>query len=335
MTGKVEFGVNMAPPLQWSVIYLAMYVMNAAFFLASVTAAVLRRETAVNWIVATQFALAVLFEILSSISYTIANDHRECFSILLWIPADFAFASCLILFESQLVKNLLIYTVLGFITCSIRGALYVFDPLHSLSRVLQSIVTLALLLACTIQVFRWRALSHARRLVCKDQASYSVVWAALIAQQQNLVCLGNLKRDVKHLQSGLTSLPPKQISKYIPGPSKLQDSFLQQTIRSFKLPLYLCVAPRTAGSQSVDNLDQIYVQATCLNPVLINKTKEWAGLSKGLFRTSNWHGTKLWKSSEEMELESKTQSHITSNWCNIKAVHRAIEKAVRSYGQVL
>ena len=201
----------MAPPLQWSVIYLAMFGMNATLTLVSLIAAILRKEMTVKWITAVQYLLAVGFEILSAISYSMVNDQRECFSMILWIPTDFAFASCLILFESQLVKILLLYTCLGFTTNIIRESLYVFDPLHSLSRVLQSFVTFALLVACSIQVFRWRALKNARRLVCKDQASYSVVWAALIAQEQNLICLSNLKREIGLLQSGLTTSPPKQI----------------------------------------------------------------------------------------------------------------------------
>jgi hypothetical protein len=226
---------------------------------------------------------------------------------------------------------LLLYTGLGIVTGAIRESLYVFDPLHSLSRIVQSITMVALLLGCSIQLFRWRALNNARRLVCKDKATYSVVWAALISQQQNLVHLDNLKREIDLLQTCLTTSPPNQISEYVPCPSKQQSWFLQEAFRAFNVQLPFCVS---TGCRYLDNLDQLYVQATCLNPVLIDKTKEWAGLSKGLFLTSNWHGTKGWMSTEDMEFESKTKCSNTNKWCNIKTVHRAVEKAVRSYGQV-
>lgn len=114
-------------------------------------------------------------------------------------------------------------------------------------------------------------------------------------------------------------------------PSKQHSWFFERVFRAVNLPLSIYVS---TGSQYLDSLDQLYVQATCLNPVLIDKTKEWARVSKRLFLTSNWRGTKTLMSTEDMELESNTKFSNSSKWCNIKTVDRAVEKAVRSYGQV-
>ena len=80
----------------------------------------------------------------------------------------------------------------------------------------------------------------------------------------------------------------------------------------------------------LNNLDQLYVQATCLHPVLIRKVRDWASKSRGLFSVSETNGQQQWISLVDADVEKIN----LIKWCKIKTVQRAVEKTVRSYGQV-
>ncbi len=65
-------------------------------------------------------------------------------------------------------------------------------------------------------------------------------------------------------------------------------------------------------------------QAWCLDPILLNKTKLWAAISRGYFPVLNEYGFAQFDPGLEQQFR----------WAGIKSVDRAIEKAVRLYSQV-
>ena len=77
------------------------------------------------------------------------------------------------------------------------------------------------------------------------------------------------------------------------------------------------------------SLDQLFVQAACLEPILLLKVREWALSSGGCFpcRLSPVCVTYVRWPGEGAEAPGEFK------WCALKSAQRAIEKVIRSYGQ--
>jgi hypothetical protein len=82
-------------------------------------------------------------------------------------------------------------------------------------------------------------------------------------------------------------------------------------------------------TRPVRSLDQLYVQASCLHPILLHKAKAWALMSKGMFQSAVT-GEYLALTSECCEIKHASQRF---KFAKLKSCARAIEKVVRSYGQ--
>jgi hypothetical protein len=80
--------------------------------------------------------------------------------------------------------------------------------------------------------------------------------------------------------------------------------------------------------QPVRSLDQLYVQATCLHPILMRKVQVWAAASRGCFPLATGHEYKEYAAAAEEDLPPEMK------FARVKAIPRAIEKLVRAYGQV-
>ena len=76
------------------------------------------------------------------------------------------------------------------------------------------------------------------------------------------------------------------------------------------------------------SLDQLYVQAACVEPILLHKVKEWALASGGSFPCRMASGAVAYVRWEGTDASS---SHF--KWCQLKSTQRAIEKVIRSYGE--
>jgi hypothetical protein len=119
---------------------------------------------------------------LGSSGYRIINADQESWFIFLWVPADLMVSIGIILYESQLVKILLLYSAIGVLVVIVQGYIYELDGLNTCFRMLQSPYAAPALIACTIIMFRWRAVNRAHHLVCNDQALYQLVWSAAISK---------------------------------------------------------------------------------------------------------------------------------------------------------
>ena len=79
----------------------------------------------------------------------------------------------------------------------------------------------------------------------------------------------------------------------------------------------------------ISSLDQLFAQAHCLHPLLICKVREWARTTGGCVKIRRGETCTYERYSE---LGINELAHI--EWCKVKTLQRAIEKAVRAYGQV-
>jgi hypothetical protein len=77
----------------------------------------------------------------------------------------------------------------------------------------------------------------------------------------------------------------------------------------------------------VDSLDQLFVQASCVHPILLQKVKSWAKESGGCFPSKG--GAGFVKFSEIPE-----QFSFGVRWAKLKSISRAIEKVYRIYNKV-
>ncbi len=346
----IEIAVDMRPPIQWSATYISIYSSNAICLVLGLLAAVLRKEGFVSYTTICLFTFGGTIELLAAIGYSSVNAEREHWCMMLLVPGDLMFALGIHLFESQLVKILFVYSTLGFLAVAIQEYLYEFDGVNTVFRVLQSAYAAPTMMACIIIVFRWRAMNHARHLICKDKERYQSIWKASISHSETLIWLSKLKSEVDCLQASIPRLIPRQHSTHHLSDSmygihlnsclhvarklsgqwspKFQLTNLMPQIKCSTTPNGQLAYPYKL--QYVNNLDQLYVQATCMHPVLIRKVSDWASKSRGLASVPASHGPHQWISYADLDVNKR--EHI--KWCKLKSVQRAVEKAVRSYGQV-
>jgi hypothetical protein len=88
-----------------------------------------------------------------------------------------------------------------------------------------------------------------------------------------------------------------------------------------------------ATKQLLQSLDQLYVQAMCLEPILLRKVRIWAAASKGCFPSKpvsdHFGGIQYVQYSD---IENTEGSSVEIKWGKLKSADRAIEKIIRSYG---
>ena len=81
----------------------------------------------------------------------------------------------------------------------------------------------------------------------------------------------------------------------------------------------------------VRSMDQLYVQAACLEPLLLHKVQEWAAVSGGYFPCKAAGGGAAYVRYTHDSLKGPGGPEF--QWCKLKAASRAMEKVVRSYGE--
>ena len=74
------------------------------------------------------------------------------------------------------------------------------------------------------------------------------------------------------------------------------------------------------------SLDQLFVQAFCLQPILISRIKAWALASGGYLCCSQPGGALEY-------VRFGAREGVDFRWGKLKSVNRAIEKAIRCHGQ--
>ena len=165
--------------------------------------------------------------------------------------------------------------------------------------------------------FRHRALARARRLVVADRRCYDAIWESFRASPATQNALLAIRAQVgRLLKDKNTETVPHQ---------RAPAAVRRQEVRI--LPGSMSLMRGTP----VLSLDQLFVQAWCLNPVLLSKVQAWALDSRGWFpciRTSS--AVTFVRYSDAVH-----EPGLPIRWATVKSTHRAIEKLVRVYGQVI
>ena len=154
---------------------------------------------------------------------------------------------------------------------------------------------------------RRRAIKKAQSLLSGDQQKYEETWKDVV--QNERIYIEHLKQKIEEIRCQKTVLPARQMIQ-------VADS----GILSRRLKFRWC---------PMRSLDQLYVQAICLEPILLRKVKDWAVGCSGCFACASAAGLREYVQYSEIE-KNKT---FNVKWCRLKTEGRAIEKSIRSYGQ--
>ena len=192
---------------------------------------------------------------------------------------------------------------------------YEFRWVQAVKEEFPSVAYVGMAITCLVIMSRQLAFVQARKMVLADWQSYESAWKEL------LTCAKADILDVRELCRGLIKKGHnyrvlRQLQSY-------QDFYVPQStsLNSLLWTLFL----KNSKIASVDSLDQLFVQAHCLHPFLLAKTKAWAAASEGCFPSSSTAGRSRYLRYED---------GAAVKMAKVKSVTRAIEKLVRSYSQV-
>ena len=349
--GGLEVKVDMRPPMRLWLPFEATYGTAVLCLVGCVLAGLLRREKMARTVLVLMLAVFSTIDVLRPAWLLFSKaDEREAASTALWLPADLVLLVGLAFFEHQLVRALLLYSFVGLASEVSREFLYEFGGGRIAFRILRGPYVVTLAVVIVVLAFRARAMSHARRLVARDKARYDAMWAAVSTDPVNGVWLVELQAEVARIQAMLPTGLPRQFNRQQQSSAttshsasrvqwlttSLPNRKLRATVSSLSAAF---ISDRVAGvpgtldrRRGLDSLDQLYVQATCLHPVLLERVQAWAAASGGLFPlVTPGQGGPLafvrWADVRDGE-------GVGIRWGCVKRVQRAVEKVVRSYSQV-
>jgi hypothetical protein len=166
--------------------------------------------------------------------------------------------------------------------------------------------------------------------ILHDKQQYDKVWEVLIQNVESLESLQQLASQTEklvRLQSGGNVQGrrnvPRQYNRERDALILTSKSCSARNSINVKIPVQLDL------ERPVKSLDQLYVQASCMHPILLGKVKSWALASNGMFQVEGSHEYRLLEASGK----SSNDGICSLKFAKLKSTGRAIEKVVRSYGQ--
>ena len=250
------------------------------------------------------------------------GDRRAAAALGLVLLSDAVALVGIAAYEARIVTVLIAYA-LSFIAVSLAGDLLFYagavTPPAALLALAPSSATLTLAFSLLVIVARRRTLARARALIVQDQACYDELWAALAASPDARGHLLAVREQVGALTAGLPSDPPRQCNRLPEGmPPRDADGVGG-------------VGPLAGPSGPVDSLEQLFTQAACLQPLLLDKVRAWALASGGCFLVQ---GSDRYVRYADAVAADPAAAPLLK-FAAVKSARRAIEKAVRAYGQVM
>jgi len=169
--------------------------------------------------------------------------------------------------------------------------------------------------------FRRQAVAGAHSITLNDKLCYDAIWAKL-CQQEGIFALRNFVKRIEEMLDN--SCPPRQFIYQTRKPLAKRRSSISSSFefgQSLLSGLFV-----TQGGLPVVCLNQLFVQAKFLQPILLSKVKSWALTSRGCFPLRSEDG--FLRYSDAMSCSAQQ-----IKWASLKSANRAVEKLVRVYGQ--
>ena len=354
--GAMVVKADLRPPIGW---FMASAIVSAVVSIGFIALAFWSwRERSVRTLCAATFALAGLVGLASAASYDLEWMWRESL-----LAAARALLFILLGLVVWATKSRIIYLTGAWgaadslTTCALEVTLYDVScatAIYSLRERLGAPV-----LAAITGIFLYcsaRAAAHAHQVIKPDQIRYDEAWVRVKDAPGGRQALAAIKEEVSRISSAFSrcSCVQRQL--------KLLQTRMDGDILLRSRPAVGCTSkiPRSASwnttgkdnVKAVTDLDQLFVQARCLHPILQCKVAEWALASKGCFPIVQRGldlgaaGTRLSSCKERSQLPSSQQAAFglyedavavgkgsQIRWAAVKSVGRAVEKCCRVYMQ--
>ena len=365
--------VDMRPTWPWIIQSIVLNAVNGLAWFSFLIAASSGREHYVKDMAILLFVSNAVLIAAAAIGYRLINDRVASMTSFCNLPQIFVVIFGLIFREDKLFSVLLLYGILGFCFQMVRiYVLYSGSKLtDGLLAVVGSNSFLALLLCCAAAFFRRRVLRNASNLVMDDKLQYDRVWLTMLANPDSVLLLCKLKSIADSLVTsnfkGPFCLFPKSWSRHtvsLKQPNqnlKQLGTFINGHSHSFTMNSKTTIISNICkwinfeanfttlpilykSGEPIDSLDQLFAQAHLLAPILQVKVAVWASRSGGLFQMGRPTASLQLEVLRETGVtghcgqlagyETKSESPVLKDDTSVKGVLRAMEKIVRSYGQV-
>ena len=283
-------------------------------------------------------AHVIILAIFVSLSVA-ANDYFQACVTSMYCLQPAVFVVGIVLFERHVL--MVIYCYLSSVVLSSIGVNWLrgtplYTPAESPSGIFRTGVLPGLLgLALVIHTLRQRVLWRARYLITQDQRQYDIIWDRLMSDADSATDVCDLKQLADGIAAGCKGLIPQHLTiRNIPENHSNSLSGFQVILESYGQQNTTSCGDDVQDRLPVTSLDQIFCQASVLHPILLDKIREWAMQSDGLFPLRCASGlSPIYVCYSKAIRRPTTLERIA--WAKIKSVDRAIEKVVRSYSQVI
>ena len=332
----------------WMFDWIVSDLIDGLCFLCCVILAVIGKTEIVKqvWLLMYSLGLAVIG--VASLGYGTANQYRSAISCFLELPPMLIFNVGILFWEVQIIRLMLLCSF-SYVVCLMITSVLVYGEsgYNAIESVIQSAGTVVFLFAVVISIYRRRILQRSRKMIFGDQSQYDQTWSKILCEnsaalqqlfrieQESIVLLqGNPICRQCNRQSSCDEVQQVHINKNFPSKlySKIAEAFAlekgtgnKNTVSS-KLDTSYWKAGTQDHKRPIDSLEQLFVQASCLHPILLEKVKGWALASNGCFPL-------LESKSFVRYAESLTSPTLRFRWAKVKSVSRALEKVHRIYGQ--
>jgi hypothetical protein len=333
MLEGARIDIDMRLPLSWIVGSLTERLLFAVGFMCISLVTFLGRATWVKGLWISLVSLdAVLLTICSSIIFTSEPwMWREAVEALLYVGCQIFLAIGSALDESRFMLTLTVYSLVNLVSIAAAEVMLYEHPwLQAVQGVLPSLPFAGLIFGLSVFWSRRRTLKSAHRVIVADKQRYDDIWDLYQLDESAQAAIFSVRSIVAcMLQERQLQPVTRQLNK---KDERLEHSTvpLQEQGRAFSQQMEEGMFLRTLDlGNPVDSLDQLFVQAWCLNPILQSKCKTWALGSNGCFPCKHYAGIKFMRYTDVVNVPG-----LPIKWTSVKSIHRAIEKLVRAYGQV-
>ena len=326
--------MDLRPRWQWVVQNVVVFALGSACFLSALNLGLWGCERYVKWAFVFQYGMASLLFIVGAAGHLRAGETRDACAMALLIPEHILVVVGLSAYERRIISALAVYGVVFFSSRAATARVcYEAQWAEELWVSVQGQGSVALIFALAASISRFLVLWRARRLVAGDKAKYDAAWTKLMTGHDAAAWVDALEAEVARLGARLQVTEPRQLNR----DSSLNVNIAPRSsawmiwMRSYRVLPVLGFGRREnlLDGTPVASLDQLYCQASCLDPVLRMKVRAWVEQCSG--------GSQLLQgfTTVYMQLVGATGSAgAMIKWGEVKSVQRAIEKVYRSYGQV-
>jgi hypothetical protein len=261
---------------QWVIDSLVSRSIYAMMWFCTGVCGLIGREHKAKSIALTLSSLTATILAVEAIGYHMEGQMFSAASV--WIecgPTQIIWIFGILLFETQIIWVLLIFSISILATLILRDTVLFRRPIMiPISTYLTGAGILTLMFVIAVMYFRRRAIRRAKSLTVKDKETYDEVWNTLTGDSVSMLMLRDVQQAAAALNTRCT-LPARQLNRLLAycgsPPSSVNGSspsFVlgQSTSRLDLMGKLELLTP-------VHSLDQLFVQATCLEPMLCTKIK--------------------------------------------------------------